>query len=188
MHITFMVFGSQNFEKFLQVFQYDQLIIHMLWSRMIELIWSLMSKYVSKGQLLSQRAAKKPEEILDINVCNKSNCKKPPLVDFGTRAKMEFAGTLQTNSKKMKFEKECLQFYQVSVQYLLDQLPLKSKIIKQAQYLHPARRRDIASTSALFNTDLSIAKVGITFNCSILYHKKCFCCFLMAETLIMFHS
>ena len=127
MHITFMVFGSQNFEKFLQVFQYDQPIIHMLWSRMIELIWSLMSKYVSKGQLLSQRAAKKPEEILDINVCNKSNCKKPPLVDFGTRAKMEFAGTLQTNSKKMKFEKECLQFYQVSVQYLLDQLPPKAR-------------------------------------------------------------
>lgn len=82
MHITFMVFGSQNFEKFLQVFQYDQSIIHMLWSRMIELIWSLMSKYVSKGQLLSQRAAKKPEEILDIDVCNKSTCKKSPLVDL----------------------------------------------------------------------------------------------------------
>ena len=155
---------------------------------MIELIWSLMSKYVSKGQLLSQRAAKKPEEILDIDVCNKSTCKKPPLVDFGTRAKMEFAGTLQTNSKKMKFGKECLQFYQVSVQYLLDQLPLKSKIIKQAQYLHPARRRDTASASAMSDTALLIAKVRITLNCFILYHKRCFCCLLMTKPLIVFYS
>ena len=147
-----------------------------------------MSKYVSKGQLLPnckglQRNLKKSWTLMSAKNPTVRN-----LIDFGTCAKVEFAGALQTDSKKMKLGKECLQFYQVSVQYLLDQLPLKSKIIKQAQYLHPARRSDIASTSAMFNTDLSIAKVGITFNCSILYHKKCFCCFLMAEPLIVFHS
>ena len=140
--------------------------------------------------MLFEGVPKKPEEILDINACNKSNCKKSSLVDVGKNAKMEFAGAHQTDSKVMNFRKECLLFYQVSVfvQYLLDHLPLKSKIIKQVQYLHPARRRDTASTSAMSDAALSIAKVGITFNCSILYHKKCFCCFLMTKSLIKFHS
>ena len=43
-----------------------------------------MSKYVSKQQLLSEETPKKPEEILDIVVRNKSNCKKPSLVNAST--------------------------------------------------------------------------------------------------------
>ena len=138
--------------------------------------------------MLSEGAPKKPKEILDIDVCNKSNCRWPSLVDVGTRAKMAFVGALQIDSKEMKFRKECLRLYQMSVQYLLDHLPLKTKIFKQAQYLHPARKRDTASTSAMSNTALSIAKVRIMFNCSIFHHEKCFCCFLMTKSLIVFHS
>ena len=147
-----------------------------------------MSKFVSNQQFLSEGVPKKPEEILDIDVCNKSNCKQLSLVDVSTRAKMEFVGALQAESKEMKSREECFQFYQVSVQYLRDHLPPKSKIIKQAQYLHPGRRRDTASDSTMSNTALLIKKVGITFNCSISYHEKCFCCFLMTKYLIVFHS
>ena len=163
-------------------------MIDMLWPKMIEVIRSLMGKFVSKRQFLSEGVPKKPEEILDIDVCNKSNCKNPSLADVGTRAKMEFVGALQTESKEMKSREECFQFYQVSVRYLLDHLPLKSKIIKQAQYLHPGRKRDTASDNAMSNTALLITKIGVTFNCSILYHEKCFCCFLMTKYLIVFHS
>ena len=129
-----------------------------------------MSKFVYKRQLLSEEAPKKPEEITDIDVCNKSACKKPSLVNVGTRTKMEFASALQTDSKEMKFRKESLRFYQVPVQYLLDYLPLKRKIIKQAQYLHPTRRRDIASTCAMSNAALSIVKVVITLRLIVLFY------------------
>lgn len=74
-YIAWMVFVSQDCEKFLRVFQYDQPIIHMLWPKMIKLIGSLMSRFLSKRQLLSEGAPKKSEEILNIDVCNKSNCK-----------------------------------------------------------------------------------------------------------------
>ena len=47
-YIAFMVFVSQDFEEYLRIFQYDQPIINMLWPKMIEVIRSLMSKFVSK--------------------------------------------------------------------------------------------------------------------------------------------
>lgn len=65
-YIAFMVFGSQDFEKFLQVFQYDQPMIP---NEQIRFQGTIVTEL--------QRAAKKPEEILDIDVCKKSNCKKP---------------------------------------------------------------------------------------------------------------
>ena len=128
-----MLFVSQDFEIFLRVFQYGQPVTHMLWPKMTELVRSLMSKFVSKRPLLSEGAPKKPEDMLDIDFCNKSNCKTPSLVDVNTRARMEFVSALQTDRREMKFRKACLRFYQVSVQYLLNHHPLKSKIMKQAQ-------------------------------------------------------
>ena len=67
-YVAFMVFVSQDFEKFLRVVQYDKPMIHMLWPKMIKLIRSLISKFVYKRQLLSEEAPKKPEEIMDIDI------------------------------------------------------------------------------------------------------------------------
>ena len=96
-YIAFMVFVSQDFDKFLRVFQYDQPMIHMVWPKMID---RTSSRFVSKRQLLSEGAPKKSEEIMDIDVCNKSNCKKPSLVDVCTRAKRSLLVLFRQTARK----------------------------------------------------------------------------------------
>ena len=50
-----------------------------------------------------------------------------------------------------------MSFYITTVRYLLSTLPLSSKILKDAQYLHPDKRSSSASLNAISRLSLKIS-------------------------------
>ena len=63
-------------------------------------------------------------------------------------------GYLIEDEYKEKFH--CLKFYQITLKYLLENLPHDNKIIKYAKHLHPKKRNESFSTRRIPNTALAI--------------------------------
>ena len=129
-YISFMVFAIQDFEAFLCRFQFEQPMIHLLYLAIVELILKLMTKFVQKKFLVSEDGTPKPAaEILAINVQQASITKNTNAIDIGTRAKMLLAnGKMFPDEVTRIFQ--CLKFYQVATQYLLNNLPHDKSAIK----------------------------------------------------------
>ena len=158
-YLSFMIFVSQDFEKFLKVFQYEQPMIHVLWLKIVEFLRSLMTKFIARKNLQNEGTPVKDEQVLEINVIDQKNCKKEVLVDVGTRAKLFFSNNdLLKDDAELKFRRECLKFYKISTKYLLEHLPHRNKIIQYAQYLHPLKRTETQSTSVISNSALRITQ------------------------------
>ena len=67
-YLSFMCFAAQDFEAFLRRFQVEQPMIHMLYPSMVEIIWSIMTKFVKKKYLVLENGSpKKAEDITSIN-------------------------------------------------------------------------------------------------------------------------
>ena len=124
-----------------------------------------MTKFISKKNLIVEDEPVNDEKLLKINVLERKNCKKGTLVDIGTHSKVFFSSGKLKGDSEEKFREQCLRFYQVSTQYLLDHLPHGNKLIKYAQYLHPLKRMEPASTSAISNAALTITQVKF-WDCS----------------------
>ena len=81
-------------------------------------------------------------------------------IDIGTKVACFFAEPLFLPSNRQEeFRRECLQFYVNAVSYLQKQLPFENSFLKYVQYIHPAKRLDPESTSAISNIALSVARV-----------------------------
>ena len=81
------------------------------------------------------------------------------MVDIGTKAKLLFNDVdFLPSEKQEKFRKDCQEFYKCSVEYLQKQLPLDNPVIKHAQYLHPIKRNDPSSCTAISNLALKVAE------------------------------
>ena len=74
-YLVFMLFVSQDFESFLQFFQDDQPMIHMLWVKIVFLIRSLMSKCTAKKQFFTKDDPKSDSDVHKIDPLDKKVCK-----------------------------------------------------------------------------------------------------------------
>ena len=54
-YLSFMTYAAQHFEVFLRKFPYAQTIIHVLYPGMIEMIRTIMTKFVRKKYLLTDQ-------------------------------------------------------------------------------------------------------------------------------------
>ena len=63
------------------------------------------------------------------------------------------------NGSTAKFRAECLRFYQISANYLKDNLPINVKVIKHAQYLHHEKQLHPFSNHAIANLTLKVTNV-----------------------------
>ena len=68
-YLSLMTFVSQDFEVFLQKFQYEQPFIHVLYPGMIEMIRIIMTKFVRKKYLVTDQGTAKPDERLFEGKC-----------------------------------------------------------------------------------------------------------------------
>ena len=59
-YLAFYAFTSQDFETFLLKLQYEQSMIHMLYSSMEELLSNLMQKFFAKAKLFEANGVLKP--------------------------------------------------------------------------------------------------------------------------------
>ena len=67
-YLLFMCFVAQDFEVFLQRLQFEQQMIHLLYPSMVEIIRSIMTKFIKKKYLvLEDGSPKKAEGILSVD-------------------------------------------------------------------------------------------------------------------------
>ena len=161
--LSFMIFVAQDFEVFLRKFQYEQPMIHVLYPGMIEMIRTIMTKFVRKKYLVAdQGTAKSDEYLLKVNVLSEKICKPANQVEIGIFAKRLLGSdNILIDHICLKFQQECLKFYQRATTYLLEKLPIDNKHIKYAQYLHYEKRNNPGALNAISNLAISFTKVQI---------------------------
>ena len=83
-------------------------------------------------------------------------------MEIGTFAKRLLeSDNILTDDICLKFQRECLTFYQRTTTYLLENLPVGNKLIKCAQYLHHEKRNNPGALTAISNLAISVTKVQI---------------------------
>ena len=153
-YISFCAYVSQYFEAFLLPFQGEEPMIHLLYPEMINLFTKLMRKFIKKKRVDEPTAA----GLHTLNVSLEKNQRPVNAIDIGTKAKVLFADVnFLPSEQQSDFRKDCMNFYVTSVTYLQQQLPFDNLMIKHAQYLHPIKRNDPESRSAISNLALKIA-------------------------------
>ena len=70
-------------------------------------------------------------------------------------------GNILTLDIYLKFQQECLKFYQRATTYILEKLLIDSKLVKYAQYLQDEKRNNPGALNAISNLVISVAKVQI---------------------------
>ena len=81
-------------------------------------------------------------------------------IDIGTPAKLFMSDSkVFPDEVSMQFRQNCLNFYQVTTWYLLDNLPLNKPLIKHAQFLHHNKKNISGSMSAISNLGAAVTKV-----------------------------
>ena len=147
-YLSFCAFAIGDFESFLLQFQNDQPIIHMLYDGMFNLLTNLMKRFIKKKVFFNENGdfhAK--EDLLKIDVLKAKNNKPLTLIDIGTKAKSFFSDfSLIKDESCSKFRTECLNFYVVAINYLMNSLPFDVAVIKYVQYLHHDKRNMVFPT------------------------------------------
>ena len=153
-YISFCAYVSQDFEAFLLPFQGEEPMIHLLYPEMINLLTKLMRTFIKKKRVDEPTAA----GLHTLNVSLEKNQRPVNAIDIGTKAKVLFADVnFLPSEQQSDFRKDCVNFYVTPVTYLQQQLPFDNLMIKHAQYLHPIKRNDPESRSAISNLALKIA-------------------------------
>ena len=162
-YLPFMTFVAQDFAVFLRKFQYEQTMIHVLYPGMVEMIRTVMTKFVRKKCLVTdQETLKLDEDLLMVNVLCEKICTPANQVEFGMFAKRLLgSNNILTDDICLKFQQECLKFYQRATTYFLEKLPIDSKLIKYAQYLHHEKRNIPGALNAISNLAISVTKAQI---------------------------
>ena len=160
-YLSVMTFASQEFESFLRQFQFEQPMIHLLYPAMVELIRTIMTKFIRRKYLQTDEGTpRSAEEILKIDVLDAKKCKSSGSIDIGTKAKVLLNNdTLFPSSNCQRFRAECLRYYQIATKYLLDNLPLNKKLIQYAQFLHHEKRNSPKAMNAFSNLGMAFTKV-----------------------------
>ena len=129
-------------------------MIHLLYPEMINLLTKLMRKFIKKKRVDEPTAAGQHT----LNVSLETNQRPVNAIDIGTKAKVLFADVnFLPSEQQSDFRKDCMNFHVTPVTYLQRQLPFDNLMIKHAQYLHPIKRNDPESRSAISNLALKIA-------------------------------
>ena len=67
-YFSYICFAAQEFEAFLRRFQFEQTMIYMLYPFMVEMIWSIMTKFIKKKCLVHEDGSpKRAEDSMSIN-------------------------------------------------------------------------------------------------------------------------
>ena len=165
-YLAFNAFVSQDFELFLVQFQSDAPLIHLLFQKMKELVFNLMTKFVKKDKMYKNvddlSTVKDIMKLLEIDVSLKKSQLSNKVIDIGTKAKLLLQNEAISEEDKTKLRKDCLRFYANVTDYLIQNLPFNENLIRHAQYLNPKLRTDVKSTSAISNLVLKIGQCFTT--------------------------
>ena len=106
-----------------------------------------------------EQRMKSIEYSASIDVCKEKNQRSLKSIDIGTKAKLFFLQGDVLEETKVKFRQECLSFHMTAVTLLQKNLPFTAPVIRDAQFLHPEKRNDPGSLTAVSKLTLVIADV-----------------------------
>ena len=151
-YVAFCAFAADDFEKFLVPFQSGEPRIHLLYTGLCDLLYSILRKFVKNSKLDDKEKDK--NIYIDVNKCE--NLKDLKNVEIGVKAKslLKENGIYQHQCEK--FRKDCLKFYYKACSYMQTNLPFDVPVIKQAQYLHPEKKMNSRSLNAISNLAYSV--------------------------------
>lgn len=156
-YIAFCAYSARDFESFLLPFQSEKPMIHLIYPQMVSLLRNLMVKFI-KIKYIDEKL-----ETGTLHTLNADDNKKHRSlgnIDVGTKVKTMFHDVkFLPSDAQQKFREDCLKFYTTSVSYLQLNLPFENSFIKNVQYIHPGKRTDPSSLSAVSNIALKIRKV-----------------------------
>ena len=113
--LAFIAFVSQDFESFLVQFQSDVPLIHLLFPKIKELVFNLITKFVKKDKMYENvddlSTVKDIMKLLEIDVSLKKSQLSYKVIDIGTKAKLLLQNEAISEEDKTKFRKDCLMFY-----------------------------------------------------------------------------
>lgn len=138
--LQFLLSVIPLFEQFLQDFQTDQPMIHVLYSRMKDLLFTILRRFV-KGDIVNSMA---PEDLksADLGISNQLSDED---IVMGA-ARQELSG-LKNESHKHREILGVRSFYLAVAKYMIRRLPLDNKVLKAVTCLSPVRRFDESSVS-----------------------------------------
>ena len=142
---SFIVFTSQIYNPFVQLFQRKEPLIHILTEQLRKLVTDLFNKFLSDTYLSSlTKNGKIPlDTMLKTDVDSKKNYRAEPQMGAKTKSLLDALGSFE---KKKFVDNVVFPFYAECAGYLLKNLPLKKQVIRDAKYLHP-NSRSTSSTS-----------------------------------------
>ena len=115
----------------------------------------MLKNFVTKRVLYCEDGVttKPATQLKLINVNKNCNLKFLDLIEVGTKAKRLLSASILDETV---FRKNCLKFYISAATQLQMKLPFDNKVILHAQYLHPKKRKEAHSTSAISNLSFKI--------------------------------
>ena len=159
--LCFIAFIANDFEEYLIQMQANEPMIHIMYEKMSSLVFNLMKKIIIRSSLTvcvdGMTRAKQGASLAAVSLSEDQMSLDS--IDIGTGAKTILSSSSISAANKEEFRKKCLSFYITTVKYLLSTLPLTSKMLKDAQYLHPDKRASSASLNAISRLSL---KIGTT--------------------------
>ena len=141
----FIVFASQIYKPFMQLFQRREPLIHILTEQMRKLVADLFNKFLSDEYITSlTKNGKIPlATMVKVDVERKTNYRAEPQIGAKKKSLLDKLGSFE---KKKFIDSIGFPFYAECAGYLLKNLPLNKQVIRDAKYLHPSSR-SASSTS-----------------------------------------
>ena len=155
-YVAFCAYVARDFESFLLPFQSEKPMVHLMYPQMVTLLRNLMVKFI-KGKHIEEKCVAGVLHTLDVN--DKKKHRSLSHIEVGTKVKTMFTDPELPSETQNTFRSDCLKFYTTSVSYLQLQLPFDNCFLKNVQYIHPSKRLDTSSTSAVSNLALKIRDV-----------------------------
>ena len=157
-------------------------MIHILYTAMGSFLSKMLSKFVPAKVFMDEAGTpeqrmKSIEYLTSIDVSKEKNQRLLKSIDTGTKPKLFFLQGDVLEDTKVKFRQECLSFYVTAVTLFQKNLPFTAPVIRDAQFLHPEKRNDPASLTAVSKFTLVIADVlQSTVGDNVLSKRRCFFC------------
>lgn len=123
---------SKIMNKYLEVFQIEAPLIHILYDEMVNLVKQLMGRFLNSSSFQDLSGL----ELKMFNVDDSAIWKKN--VEIGLDTSKELSSL--SHSEKQSFSLGARSFYLACTKYLLKSLPLENKILMHLQVLHPFMR------------------------------------------------
>ena len=155
---------SEDFESLLLTFQRKEPMIRILYSAMGSFLSKMLTKVVPAEVFMDEAGT--PEQrmksikyLASIDVSKEKIQRSLKSIDIGTKTKFFFLQGDVLEETKVKSRQECLSFHVTEVTLLQKNLPFTAPVIRDAQFLHPEKRNDPASLTAVSKFMLVIADV-----------------------------